>query len=184
MDSDKIDALKEEARLYYSAIRDNLGVDRRLEGSLACSHFFKEKLKHFGFVCSFASRGNEINVWDLNLALCSWGKLVLPRLVDNHLSLYRVTDIESQLVRSKLNILEPNPKLCQKVEIDTLDVIIVPGLSFDHHNHRLGYGRGHYDRLLAPLDEKLTIGVCFKEQMAQQLPTLDHDTPVNKIFTF
>lgn len=175
---------KRALRKHLIAMRDNMSLDRRLEGSLRCSAFLKEKLKNSASVISYASRDKEINIWDFNLTVCSWGKLILPRVEDSHLVLYRVNDIEKDMQRSSLNILEPNPEKCRKANIDEFDTIIVPALGYDNKNNRIGYGHGYYDRLLASLDEKLKIGVCFYEQILPKIPTSEDDIAVDVIYAF
>ena len=175
---------KKKIRQYFLAMREKMTMERRLEASLKCSAALKDKLKNSQFVASFASNGKEINVWDLNLSLCSLGKLVLPRVEDSHITFYHVKSIETDLVRSPLGIMEPNPITCQKANLELVDSIVVPGLSFDQDNNRIGYGLGFYDRFLAQLKEKLKIGVCYFEQKAEKLPTLPHDIAVDIVFDF
>jgi 5-formyltetrahydrofolate cyclo-ligase len=60
-----------------------------------------------------------------------------------------------------------------------VQLLLVPGLVFDDEGHRMGYGRGFYDALLAQLpDEVLTVGVGFEAQMHLPLPVEPHDWPV------
>lgn len=40
------------------------------------------------------------------------------------------------------------------MEAHTLDLVVMPGLAFNQQAHRLGQGRGYYDRFLRD---------CFKE---------------------
>ncbi len=42
-----------------------------------------------------------------------------------------------------------------EVDLDDIDVVLVPGLAFDIHGNRLGRGKGYYDELL----ERLPVGV-------------------------
>lgn len=64
-----------------------------------------------------------------------------------------------------------------------LDVIIVPMLGFDDHLHRLGYGGGYYDRLLANHPNALRIGVCYESGHIDRLPAELHDMPLAIIVT-
>lgn len=70
------------------------------------------------------------------------------------------------------------------VDPATLDAVIVPGLAFTPDGRRLGQGGGHYDRLLARLAPGVvTIGVCFGEQLRDDLPTEPHDQRVDHVIT-
>ncbi|TET52762.1 MAG: 5-formyltetrahydrofolate cyclo-ligase, partial [Actinobacteria bacterium] len=69
-----------------------------------------------------------------------------------------------------------------------LNVIIVPGVAFDKEHHRLGYGGGYYDRLIAetrdPIPETpIFIGLAFEEQIVDKLPHNKHDQKVDFIIT-
>lgn len=68
------------------------------------------------------------------------------------------------------------------VAADALDVVLVPGLAFTPDGRRLGRGGGHFDRFLPRLrPDCLTIGVCFVEQLRDDLPTEPHDIAVDLV---
>lgn len=62
-------------------------------------------------------------------------------------------------------------------------IVLVPGLAFDSRCHRLGYGKGWYDRLLAQL-EIPAFGIGFSEQKMEILPTQPHDIPLSGLYLF
>jgi 5-formyltetrahydrofolate cyclo-ligase len=63
-----------------------------------------------------------------------------------------------------------------------LDLVLVPGLAFTRDGRRLGRGGGHYDRFLAELPGSCaTIGVCFAEQILDDLPEESHDRRVGLV---
>lgn len=64
--------------------------------------------------------------------------------------------------------------------MDDIDLILVPGLAFTDEGHRLGRGGGFYDRLLQQYFGK-SIGVCFKEQLLDELPFENHDQMVDTV---
>jgi 5-formyltetrahydrofolate cyclo-ligase len=43
----------------------------------------------------------------------------------------------------------PEPTGGKSLDPVQLDIVLVPLLAFDHHGHRVGYGKGFYDRFLA-----------------------------------
>jgi 5-formyltetrahydrofolate cyclo-ligase len=70
------------------------------------------------------------------------------------------------------------------VDPTTLDIVIVPGLAFTPDGRRLGQGGGHFDRFLPRLRANCrTVGVCFAEQLVDQLPTSPHDVHVDRVVT-
>ena len=65
-----------------------------------------------------------------------------------------------------------------------LDVVVVPGLAFTPGGDRLGQGGGWYDRLLPLLaDDCVRIGVCFTEQLVEELPIEPHDARLHVVLT-
>lgn len=72
---------------------------------------------------------------------------------------------------------------------ENLDLIIVPGLSFDKRGYRLGRGGGYYDKLLSKislqdrLKEKtaLILGIIPKELYLETLPNEPHDIKVDLV---
>ena len=69
-----------------------------------------------------------------------------------------------------------------------IDLLIVPGLAFDINGHRLGQGKGYYDRFIAKMrndngvdssskgskqkknEKPLLVGVCLDEQFLEEIP--------------
>ena len=63
------------------------------------------------------------------------------------------------------------------------DLIVVPGMAFDANGHRLGRGRGYYDRFLALHPQVYTIGLCFDFQLLPDVPSEPHDRIIDEIIT-
>jgi 5-formyltetrahydrofolate cyclo-ligase len=58
--------------------------------------------------------------------------------------------------------------------------VVVPGLAFDRAGHRLGYGKGFYDRFLAQLNPKvIKVGLVPSQLIFEQLPKDPWDQPVD-----
>lgn len=74
------------------------------------------------------------------------------------------------------------PRMLQRVQPGSWDVVIVPLLAFDRAGYRLGYGKGYYDRLLSASPAH-SIGLAFAVQEADSLPHEPHDTPLDWIVT-
>ncbi len=69
--------------------------------------------------------------------------------------------MKSDLKLSALGIREPwnIDELISPLEID---LVLVPGVSFDSRGYRIGYGGGYYDRFINQLGpDTLLVGVCF-----------------------
>tara|TARA_B100002052_G_scaffold297359_1_gene327897 strand:- start:1964 stop:2536 length:573 start_codon:yes stop_codon:yes gene_type:complete len=70
------------------------------------------------------------------------------------------------------------------VALEDISVVVVPGLAFNRRGHRLGRGGGYYDRFLPELSPMTrTIGICFDEQVVDDIPLDDWDRPVDEVLT-
>ncbi len=65
--------------------------------------------------------------------------------------------------------------------LGSVDLVLVPGMAFDPQGHRLGRGRGYYDRLLPRLTRARRVGVCFPFQLVGEVPTDSHDQCVDEV---
>ncbi|MCL2024992.1 MAG: 5-formyltetrahydrofolate cyclo-ligase [Coriobacteriia bacterium] len=70
------------------------------------------------------------------------------------------------------------------IDVDELDVVLVPGVAFSTQGDRLGYGKGFYDRFLTTLPPHVvTIGLTYDETLFDELPTEPHDRRVAYVVT-
>ncbi len=68
--------------------------------------------------------------------------------------------------------------------IDTIQLVILPGLGFDRHGHRIGRGLGFYDRFLAqPKFQGKSCGIAVEQQVVDEVPTAQHDMPIDMLVT-
>jgi 5-formyltetrahydrofolate cyclo-ligase len=65
-------------------------------------------------------------------------------------------------------------------QCENLDLIIVPGLSFDKRGYRLGRGGGYYDKLLSRIKTQ-ALGIIPKELYLENLPNEPHDIKVDLV---
>ena len=61
------------------------------------------------------------------------------------------------------------------------DLIIVPGLSFDNSNYRLGYGGGYYDNFMVQHSDARKIGIFYPFQEIEKVPLESHDLKLDEI---
>ncbi len=172
---------KLELRAVLKQKRSALHFQRRKEACRILTSQLLSLLKTYKSILSFHSLPEEIDLSLVNQALAKEGKLHLPKIHHDQLVLYRVRDLDT-LTPSKWGLYEPDPARCEWIHIDDLDCILVPGLGFDADRHRIGYGKGHYDRLLASLRYTRTIGIGFKEQHWEDgIPCEEYDIPLDEI---
>jgi len=72
---------------------------------------------------------------------------------------------------------EPHP-------IETIDLVIVPGLGFDPYGNRLGRGRGFYDRFLGRREFRgVPCGLALEEQVVGSIPAMPTDVRMQLLVT-
>jgi len=168
-------------RKKYIKLRNQITFTRR---AIAEKKTLEISQLNFKNILSFASKPKEINLWNLNYKLAKEKRLLLPKTIKDSLEIYEVTDIENQLIKGKFNILEPNPEICKKIDYNNISCVLVPGIVFDKHNNRLGYGRGFYDNFLKQI-KCPAIGIGFIEQLSSsKLPFENHDIKLSLLFLF
>lgn len=119
----------------------------------------------------------------LQTALDEGKKVCLPRFdhEKQEYEVFQIADPVHDLIPGYYNILEP-VAACPLFPRIQLDFVLVPGVAFDEAGHRLGRGKGYYDRLLKPVNG-IKCGVAFEEQMVQEVPIEPHDLKLNCILT-
>lgn len=74
------------------------------------------------------------------------------------------------------------------IEIDGLDLVLMPGFAFGVDGARLGKGGGFYDSYLSRLATSgksmpRLIGLAFKEQLREDIPMTETDFRVDEVVT-
>ena len=88
-------------------------------------------------------------------------------------------------IKNPLKILH-NPTYEELYIEETLpNLLLVPLLAYDVFGNRIGYGGGFYDKTLQYLHSKnnkiISIGVAFKFQECNYIPSEKHDIKLNAI---
>ncbi len=124
---------------------------------------------------------------DLDTALASGKKIVVPYCVDGELELFHLEQSD-ELSVGMYRILEPKPELrtvaSKQVDVTEIDLIIVPGVAFDRRGGRTGHGKGYYDKLLEHArPETPFVALAFECQLFDEIPMQDHDVFMDKVIT-
>jgi 5-formyltetrahydrofolate cyclo-ligase len=126
----------------------------------------------------FASMPGEIDTLPIEACLRDAGfAIAFPRVDGAVLRLHRAPRAALSPA-GPFRIDEPGPS-APAVEPGELSLVIVPGLAFDRHGGRLGFGRGYYDGLLASAPAALRVAPCFPFQLAGEVPREPHDQLVD-----
>ena len=125
---------------------------------------------------------DEVPTQSLLDHLVAAGKTVLlPRVVnDTDMELRHYTG-RHDLQPGAYGIMEPVGR--PFTEYKQIDVAIIPGMAFDREGHRLGRGKGYYDRFLSRVPNIYKIGLCFSWQLVDSVPTDEHDIRMDETVT-
>jgi 5-formyltetrahydrofolate cyclo-ligase len=101
---------------------------------------------------------------------------------------YLLTD-STEIKKNKWHIPEPIDGI--KIDSNQIEAVFIPLLAFDQTGHRVGYGKGFYDKFLANCkSETIKIGLSFFKSTAQISDVFESDVPLDycvtpeKIYTF
>jgi len=130
-------------------------------------------------VAGFWPLAAEIDVRPLLLALQDRGHpIVLPVTpARGHPLSFRLWRPGDVLETERFGTIRPTG------EPRTPDFLLVPLLAFDRTGGRLGYGAGYYDRTLAGLPGRFTLGCAFAEQEVDSVPVGPYDRRLNAVAT-
>jgi 5-formyltetrahydrofolate cyclo-ligase len=105
--------------------------------------------------------------------------LALPVVIGSDL-LFRAWTDAAELAPAGFGALAPGPNAAAVQP----DLVVVPLLGFDANGHRLGWGKGFYDRYLASRGEAVrAVGLAFACQEVPTIPTEAHDRRLHGVLT-
>jgi 5-formyltetrahydrofolate cyclo-ligase len=138
-------------------------------------------------VALFSSMPDEVQCAALYLAAKSQSKRVaLPVVIDEDPGLqfrWRWDGaVEHPLVTSMYGIDEPTDET-PVAPYESIDLVIVPALGVDDLGHRIGYGKGYYDRALPRCTRAVRVIVAFDFQLLAEVPTRAGDVPGDIVVT-
>jgi 5-formyltetrahydrofolate cyclo-ligase len=94
-----------------------------------------------------------------------------------------VHELGGPLEVHRLGFLQPH-RAAPEVDVEDIDVLLLPGLAFDLWGTRLGRGAGYFDELLSRLPPRaVTVGVCPAALVVDRLPRDSHDQTVQFLAT-
>jgi len=170
--------VKESLRKKYLTNRKGISDERREGAQKALLPKLEAMTEGYKNILSYSSFGSEVSMHLFNRFLQGEGRLCLPRIEGQSLVPYAVSDMEKQLITFSHKFLEPDDSCRKSTQID---LVLVPGVAFDKDGARVGFGRGFYDKYLEKTEVK-SIGICFKEQVANEILTLEeHDIPMESL---
>lgn len=131
-----------------------------------------DAIKSAKVVALYSSLPDEVISGELIATLAVQKQVVLPRVAGDDMDFYPYNPNELEV--GAFGITEPQAAVAiNPAEIDT---IVVPGVAFSADGKRCGRGKGYYDKYLSRNGFRATkIGICYKEQLAEEIPSEPHD---------
>ena len=105
-------------------------------------------------------------------------QIILPTVVGDDI-IPVAYEKDTDFAVGDFNILEPQNEPYK----GSFDLIVVPGVAFDHNGNRLGRGRGYYDRFLSQHLNVRRVGICFDFQLVDEIPTEPFDIRMDEVIT-
>jgi 5-formyltetrahydrofolate cyclo-ligase len=138
------------------------------------NHPLYKRARHIGLYYPIK---NEVSI--LSLLSDQEKTFYLPKVAGQTL-IYVQYHANTSLVRSSLNILEPVGNLD---DASLLDLVLIPALAIDKNNHRLGFGKGYFDRFLADHPHLKVIAIIYQFQKVEVIEHEPHDMPVDDVIS-
>lgn len=138
------------------------------------------RIKEARCVMAFYPLNDEPDITPLLDKFLSEGKTVLLPVVINAQDMtLRIYKGDGNMETGALHTCHPNGE--DFTEYSLIDAILVPGQAFDSRGHRLGRGKGYYDRFLQKLGCIYKRGVRFPYQKVESVPYEPHDIIIDHV---
>ncbi|MAN59045.1 MAG: 5-formyltetrahydrofolate cyclo-ligase [Flavobacteriaceae bacterium] len=184
---------KNSLRTKYKALRDTLTPNEVAEQSLLIANKALTlpiwNRQYYHVFLSITSKKEVDTDYLLHILQGKDKSVVIARSnFENNTMQHILLEDSTEIRTSTIGIPEPTGGI--EIPARQLDVIFVPLLAFDKNGHRIGYGKGFYDRFLASCSPNaIFVGLSFYEPepeipfSATDIPLHYAVTPVNT-FTF
>ena len=176
---------KEELRQEIRKLKRQFTSQQLEELSLPIITQLKPHLANAHTILAYYSLPDEVDTHHLLDELVVEGKTVLlPKVIGEEQMEWHIYTSESDLKKGYFGISESVGDIFPEAELSLSTegmIVLVPGLAFDVAGHRLGRGKGYYDRFLAAHPYIYKIGVCFDFQKVPEVPIGEYDIPVDEV---
>ena len=178
---------KKELRKKILKIRKEMDINKKRKfDNIIHNKFLKSKFySQCGNIFVYISYDSEIDTKTIIRKALEDGKNIYVPRTNYNTKLMEAVKISSleNLIEDKYGILQPTESRLA-VELEEIDLIIMPGVAFDNNGGRMGYGGGFYDRYMSKCSKNIQkISLAYDFQILDDVPMDSHDTRVNFIIT-
>ena len=110
--------------------------------------------------------------------------VVVP-VINNELLQFQPLRPDQALVSTPLGFQQPDYS-GQTVALNEIDILFMPLTCVDQQGHRVGMGKGYYDKTLAPVRHQYTpyrIGLAYQQQVVDSLLPQPWDVALHALIT-
>ncbi len=178
---------KEQLRQEILAKRDALSkAEQDVKSTIVAMQFLgSEQFEKAKTIFTYAAFGSEITtdyiIWK---ALLLGKKICVPKVNFKTGEMWPVSILSLNSLKPGKNRIPEPGLLSFKADPKKINVILVPASVFDLHGHRIGSGKGFYDRYLSAYkNNAAVIGLAYDFQIIDDIPEEPHDVKVQRIIT-
>lgn len=114
----------------------------------------------------------------INAAFLAEKKVAVPKSMPEKKLVFHWIDQNTAFYTSKFGVQEPDTE--NEATKEQIDLLIVPGLVFNHQGQRIGFGGGFYDRYLMDYQGE-TVSLLYREQLSDDWQAATYDLPVKQL---
>jgi len=173
---------KQEIRNYIKNLRMQLAPSEHeaMSRMIASKVEASPEYRNARCIYSYVDFGNEAATKGIIAHALTEGKRVaVPKVHGDRMDFYYIRSI-SELEEGCFGVLEP-VVLDPAGEEEAL--MLMPGVAFDENGHRIGYGKGYYDKYLSIHENHYKMALAFDFQVFSEIPFEDTDICTDEIIT-
>ncbi len=179
---------KNELRKQMLRKRNRLDPEYRSQAdeTITAAFLTSELYRNSQVLFIYISYSSEVDTQRIITQALQDGKTVLvPRTCGEtkQMDAVQITDFKTQLCPTCCGILEPRYNDGHAFPPEQIDLIVVPGVTFDRNGFRIGYGGGYYDKYLCLATNATTVGFAYEQSLSDPLCPQEHDRKVDRILT-
>jgi len=138
-------------------------------------------------VASYVAKNDEVRTEGIIKSSMARGKRVIVPVTSSSgrtLIFSELYDYDKELAPARFGVLEPKKEYLRPIPLEKADLILVPLVAWDYNGHRLGYGKGYFDSVLARVGmSKFTMGLALECQRTPRIPSEPHDVRLMAVAT-
>ena len=178
------------------SVKENIRNEKRYERSLLSDahiarlsdNFLSQWIKFskelsYQSIALYYPFDNEASPLEIINYLHSKNKEVLLPVIENNSKtlFFAKNGIQSELIKNNFGIFEPKNK--EFVDIEEIDIALIPCVAFNDKLFRLGMGGGFYDRTFSKKSSTILIGMAYSFQYENESFQEKHDIKMDYVIT-